>query len=51
MLTALLPDLVQYCEREKVPFTVFHDFSDIQKVVADVVDGKISVKEAATGKN
>ncbi|KAI1494338.1 HAD-like domain-containing protein [Biscogniauxia mediterranea] len=44
-------DLVTYCEKEKVPFTVFNDFSDIQKVVADVVEGRISVKEAATGKN
>ncbi|RYP55556.1 hypothetical protein DL769_010131 [Monosporascus sp. CRB-8-3] len=44
-------DLVTYCEKEKIPFTVFHDFSDIQKVVADVVDGKISVQEAATGRN
>ncbi|KAI0010947.1 HAD-like domain-containing protein [Xylariaceae sp. FL0662B] len=44
-------DLVTYCENEKVPFTTFHDFSDIQKVVADVVDGKISVKTAATGRN
>ena len=50
MLTAGYIDLVDYCEREKVPFTVFHDFSDIQKVVTDVVNGKISVQEAATGR-
>ncbi|KAI1081804.1 HAD-like domain-containing protein [Whalleya microplaca] len=43
-------DLVTYCENEKVPFTTFKDFSDIQKVVADVIDGKISVKDAATGR-
>jgi 2-hydroxy-3-keto-5-methylthiopentenyl-1-phosphate phosphatase len=46
-----LADLVRYCEKENVPFTVFHDFGDIQKVVADVVDGKISVQEAARGRN
>ncbi|KAI1503699.1 HAD-like domain-containing protein [Biscogniauxia marginata] len=44
-------DLVTYCENEKVPFAVFNDFSDIQKVVVDVVEGRLSVKEAATGKN
>ncbi|KAI1815495.1 HAD-like domain-containing protein [Poronia punctata] len=42
-------DLVTYCEREKVPFTVFHDFSDIHKIVADVVEGKTTVQEAAKG--
>ncbi|KAF2964429.1 hypothetical protein GQX73_g9152 [Xylaria multiplex] len=42
-------DLVTYCEKESVPFTVFNDFSDIHKIVADVVDGKISVQQAATG--
>ncbi|KAF3767547.1 hypothetical protein M406DRAFT_321615, partial [Cryphonectria parasitica EP155] len=40
-------DLVTYCEKEKVPFTTFEDFSDILSVVKDVVSGKISVKEAA----
>ncbi|KAI1739615.1 HAD-like domain-containing protein [Xylaria scruposa] len=42
-------DLVTYCENEKVPFTVFHDFSDIHKIVQDVVEGKMSVQQAATG--
>ncbi|KAI8630540.1 HAD-like domain-containing protein [Xylariaceae sp. FL1651] len=44
-------DLVTYCEKENVPFTVFHDFSEIHKVVADVVGGKVSVQQAATGTN
>ncbi|KAK7755549.1 hypothetical protein SLS62_002483 [Diatrype stigma] len=44
-------DLVHYCEREKVPFTVFHDFSDIHKVVAAVVEGKTSIQDAATGRS
>lgn len=43
-------DLVTYCEKEKVPFTVFHDFSDIHQIVKDVVDGKMTVQEAATGR-
>ncbi|KAI1269299.1 HAD-like domain-containing protein [Xylariaceae sp. FL1019] len=42
-------DLVMYCEKEKVPFTVFHDFSDIHKIVASVVEGKTTVQQAATG--
>ncbi|KAI0111779.1 HAD-like domain-containing protein [Daldinia grandis] len=43
-------DLVTYCENEKVPFVTFNDFSDIHKIVADVVEGKITVKEAAKGR-
>lgn len=44
-------DLVTYCEKENVPFTTFNDFSDILAVVKDVVSGKVSVKDAATGRN
>ncbi|KAI2623655.1 HAD-like domain-containing protein [Xylaria nigripes] len=40
-------DLVTYCEREGVTFTVFQDFSEIHKVVADVVQGKVTVQQAA----
>lgn len=43
-------DLVKYCEREGMPFTVFHDFGDIHAVVQSVVDGKMTVQQAATGK-
>lgn len=43
-------DLVLYCEREKVPFTTFNDFSDILSVVKDVVSGKVGIKEAAVGR-
>jgi 2-hydroxy-3-keto-5-methylthiopentenyl-1-phosphate phosphatase len=41
---------VTWCEREGIPFTVFNDFSDIYKVVKDVYDGKLTVKQAATGR-
>jgi 2-hydroxy-3-keto-5-methylthiopentenyl-1-phosphate phosphatase len=44
------PDLVTYCEKEKVPFTTFNDFSDIHNTVKDIVAGKLSVTEAATGR-
>lgn len=43
-------DLVTYCEKESVPFTAFDDFSSILSVVKDVVSGKISIQDAATGR-
>ncbi|KAI1819981.1 HAD-like domain-containing protein [Xylaria intraflava] len=39
-------DLVKYCEKEEINFTVFEDFSDIHKVVEDVVEGRVTVKQA-----
>ncbi|KAI0159105.1 HAD-like domain-containing protein [Pestalotiopsis sp. NC0098] len=44
-------DLVMYCDREKVPYTVFNDFGDIHKVVKSVVDGEITVQDAAVNKS
>ena len=46
----LLTDLVTYCENEKVPFTTFNSFADIHKTVQDIVAGKLTVQEAATGR-
>ncbi|KAK4100781.1 hypothetical protein N658DRAFT_426960 [Parathielavia hyrcaniae] len=43
-------DLVAFCERENVPFTTFNDFSDIHATVKDIVAGKLTVTEAATGR-
>ncbi|KAK4170013.1 HAD-like domain-containing protein [Cladorrhinum sp. PSN259] len=43
-------DLVAYCERESVPFTTFQDFNEILATVKDIVAGRITVKEAATGR-
>lgn len=43
-------DLVTYCENEKVPFRTFHNFSDIHQTVKDIVEGKLTVKEAAVGR-
>lgn len=43
-------DLVSYCERENVPFTTFQDFTEILATVKDIVAGKTTVKEAATGR-
>ena len=41
------PDLVRYCARESVPFTVFEDWSSILEQVRDIVDGKVTVDQAA----
>lgn len=46
----MIVDLVTYCEKENVPFTTFKDFSDILSKVKDVVSGKLSMKDAATGR-
>lgn len=43
-------DLVTYCEKEDVPFTTFNDFSDIHATVKEIVEGKLTVKQAATGR-
>ena len=43
-------DLVTFCENEKVPFQTFDDFSDIHNTVKNIVAGKLSVTEAATGR-
>ncbi|KAF3936283.1 hypothetical protein ABW19_dt0207246 [Dactylella cylindrospora] len=38
-------DLITYCEKEGVPFTVFDDFQEIHKYVQDVVEGKRTIEE------
>ncbi|KAF1846576.1 uncharacterized protein K460DRAFT_356232 [Cucurbitaria berberidis CBS 394.84] len=41
-------DLISYCAREDVPFTVFEDWSNILTKCKAIVEGKATVKEAAT---
>lgn len=41
-------DLVVYCEREGVPFTVFEDWSSILDTTKAIFEGKTTVKEVAT---
>lgn len=43
-------DLITYCEKENVPFTTFEDFSDIHATVQNIVAGKLTVAQAATGR-
>lgn len=42
-----IADLIRYCARENVPFTVFEDWSDILKVVKKIHAGETTVHEAA----
>ncbi|KAF1993693.1 2-hydroxy-3-keto-5-methylthiopentenyl-1-phosphate phosphatase-like protein [Amniculicola lignicola CBS 123094] len=40
-------DLITYCARQHVPFTVFSDWSDILEKCKEIVTGKITVQDAA----
>lgn len=40
-------DLVSYCVRENVPFTVFEDWSSILAIVKEIVSGKKSVQQVS----
>ncbi|KAI5201086.1 hypothetical protein AUEXF2481DRAFT_38945 [Aureobasidium subglaciale EXF-2481] len=40
-------DLINFCVRDKIPFTVFEDWSQIKAKVQEVVAGKVTVQEAA----
>lgn len=40
-------DLINYCAREDVPFTVFDDWSNILSKCREIVEGKTTVQEAA----
>lgn len=44
------PDLVTYCENEKVPFVTFRDWSTIIQACKDITAGKVTVQEAARGR-
>jgi len=44
-------DLITYCEREGIPFTVFYTFEDIHMTIKDIVEGKKTTQQvAAEGK-
>lgn len=40
-------DLITYCVREKVPFTVFENWSSILATVQDIVSGKTTVEKVS----
>ena len=43
----LLLDLIVYCVRENVPFTVFEDWSSILSTVQAIAAGKTTVQEVS----
>jgi hypothetical protein len=47
LLTSIRTDLITYCARENVPFTVFEDWSSILAIVKQIVAGERTVDEAA----
>jgi hypothetical protein len=40
-------DLINYCARENVPFTVFKDWSDILSKCKAIVEGRTTAEQAA----
>ncbi|KAK6352767.1 hypothetical protein TWF696_004769 [Orbilia brochopaga] len=38
-------DLITYCVKEGVPFTVFEDFTEIHRYVQDVVEGRRTIED------
>jgi 2-hydroxy-3-keto-5-methylthiopentenyl-1-phosphate phosphatase len=47
MFCYFVADLIKYCVKENVPFTVFEDWSTILNKVKQIVAGEISVQDAA----
>ncbi|PNY23550.1 phosphatase, partial [Tolypocladium capitatum] len=43
-------DLVTYCEKEKVPFVTFRDWTSITQTCKDIAAGTITVQDAAKGR-
>ena len=42
-----MTDLIKYCVKKNVPFTVFEDWSTILDKVKEIVEGRTTVQEAA----
>ncbi|KAL8740094.1 MAG: hypothetical protein Q9184_008530, partial [Pyrenodesmia sp. 2 TL-2023] len=40
-------DLITYCEREGIPFTIFEDWQSILATTKEIFEGKTSLKEVA----
>ena len=47
VVTNTFSDLVTFCEREKIPFTLFESWESILATTKDILGGKVSVKEVA----
>jgi len=44
-------DLVTFCERRGMPYTTFKDWSTILSTTQDILAGKVSPADVATGKS
>jgi 2-hydroxy-3-keto-5-methylthiopentenyl-1-phosphate phosphatase len=44
-------DLVTFCERRGMPYTTFNDWSTILSTTQDILAGKVSPADVATGKS
>lgn len=42
-----IPDLVTFCERKGMPFTVFENWSSILATTKDILSGKVTAKQVA----
>lgn len=38
-------DLVTYCQREKIPYVLFHSFKDIHEKIQAIYEGKITIEQ------
>ena len=45
-----MADLVTYCEKENIPFTEFETFDEILATMKEIVEGRMTVQEAAKGR-
>jgi 2-hydroxy-3-keto-5-methylthiopentenyl-1-phosphate phosphatase len=44
-------DLITYCEREGIPYTVFHNYTDIHDKVKAIVNGEVTLESAIENEN
>ena len=46
-----LSDLITFCERENIPFTIFEDWSTILSTTRDIYEGKTTAQAVAASKS
>ncbi|KAI5310298.1 hypothetical protein KEM55_008849 [Ascosphaera atra] len=47
LITSHHTDLVTYCQRQKIPYTLFEDWSSILKTTKDIYEGKMTPRKVA----
>lgn len=48
-ITNCVADLVTYCERRKMPYTTFKDWSTILETTQKILSGEVKASEVKTG--